>query len=103
MIRYCEPWLSGAPPMLSLAASRQEDFRVSERKRPIEIEVRASLVIDPRDEPAIAGWDMERLRHCCFEIFESSAELVLPGCIRATVHFITPTPFDHKEAEQRRG
>ncbi len=72
---------------------------VSEKKRPIKVEVRATLEIDPRDESIIDEWDIERLRHLVFEICESTAEVTLSGGIRATVRFITPTPFELKAAQ----
>ena len=72
---------------------------MGEQKRPIEVEVRATLVIDPRDEGVIAAWDIEQLRYRVFDVCESSAALVLPEGIRATVRFISPTPFDLKAAQ----
>lgn len=72
---------------------------VSERKRPIELAINATLVIDPRDAAVIAEWDIEQLRHLVFEICESTAVVVLPKGSRGTVRFISPTPFDLKAAE----
>ena len=72
---------------------------MSEQKRPIEVQVRATLVIDPRDEGVIAAWDIEQLRHLVFDICEASVALVLPEGIRATVRFTCPTPFDLKAAQ----
>lgn len=76
---------------------------MAEHTKTIEIEIRASLAIDPRDDHVIAGWDIELLRDCVFEISESAVDVLLPGGIRATVQFINPTPFELKEAELRRG
>ncbi|WP_439631736.1 hypothetical protein [Gemmata sp.] len=72
---------------------------MGEAKRPIELPVRATLVIDPRDEAIVATWDIEQLRHLVFDICEAPAELVLPEGIRAVVRFTCPTPFDLKAAQ----
>jgi hypothetical protein len=72
---------------------------------PINIDVLATLTIDPRDEGIVSAWDIEELRRSVYEITATTEEVYLMfgnTRVRAKIRFITPTPLELKEGELAR-